>query len=82
MIHSVENKTGPRKAILCLLSVELFLQTVALFEAIDPSAAVYQLLSTGKERMALAADFDLELALGGAGKEGLAAGTAHDRFAV
>ena len=32
--------------------------------------------------MALAADFDLQLALGGAGKEGLAAGTAHDRFAV
>ena len=60
----------------------MFLQTVALLEAIYSSAAVNQLLPTGKERVALAADFDLQLALGGAGKEGLAAGTTDNRFAV
>ena len=52
------------------------LHTVALLEAIYSSAAVYQLLSAGEERMALAADFDLELTLGGAGNEGLSAGAA------
>ena len=58
------------------------LHTVALLEAIYSSAAVYQLLSAGEERMALAADFDLELTLGGAGNEGLSAGAAYDCFAI
>ena len=76
------HKNGTADAIPCLLEFELFLQTVALLEAIYSSAAVDQLLTAREERVALAADFDLQLALGGAGKEGLAAGTAHDRFAV
>ena len=75
-------KTGPRSRSRVCRSSNLFLQTVALLEAIYSSAAVDQLLTAREERVALAADFDLQLALGGAGKEGLAAGTAHDRFAV
>ena len=55
---------------------------VPLLEAIDPSAAVHKLLPAREERMALAADFDLELTLGGAGNEGLTAGAAHDGLAV
>ena len=58
------------------------LHAVPLLEAIDPSAAVHQLLPAREERMALAADFDLELTLGGAGNEGLTAGAAHDGLAV
>lgn len=56
--------------------------TVALLEAIYPSAAVNQLLSASEERMALAADFDLELTLGRAGNEGLTASAAHHCFAI
>lgn len=56
--------------------------TVALLEAIYPSAAVNQLLSASEERMALAADFDLELTLGRAGNEGLTASAAYHCFAI
>ena len=55
---------------------------VTLFEAIDSSAAVHQLLTAREERMALAANFDLQFALGGTRNERLAASTADNRFAV
>ena len=55
---------------------------VALLEAIHASAGVHQLLTAGVERMALGADFDLELALNGTALESLAASAANDALTV
>ena len=53
-----------------------------LVEALDASAGIDQLLLTREERVALGADFNLQLLLGRAGGEGLAAYAADDCFAV
>ena len=55
---------------------------VALLELVHAAAAVYQLLLAVEERVALGADFNLQLLLGRAGGEGLAAYAADDCFAV
>ena len=55
---------------------------VALLELIHTTAGVHQLLLAGVERVALGANFNLQLLLGRAGREGLAAHAAHDRLAV
>src|SRR5262249_48116762 len=47
---------------------------VALAEPLDSAGRVDQLLLSGEEGMALAADLDPQLLLGGAGGPGLAAG--------
>jgi len=47
-----------------------------LFEFIDSTFDVGKFLSTGKERMALGTDFYFYFFDGGAGSEGVAAGTA------
>ena len=47
---------------------------VALAEALDAAGRVDQLLLAGEEGVALAADLDPQLLLGGAGRPGLAAG--------
>ena len=65
-----------------LLKVRLSVDAVTLLESVYTSAGVYQLLPAGVERMALGANFDLELALYGTGLEGLTASAADDAFAV
>src|SRR5471030_314313 len=47
---------------------------VLLFEAIDAASGVHQLLLAGEERVAVAADVELQVAAGGAGFPGGAAG--------
>ena len=54
----------------------------ALLETIDASAGINQLLLTGVEGMALGADFDLQLALDGAGFESFTAHAANDALAI
>ena len=65
-----------------LLKVRLSVDAVTLLEAVYTSAGVYQLLPAGIERMALGANFDLELALDGAGLKGLATCATDDAFTV
>lgn len=56
--------------------------TITLLETIHASTRIYQLLTAGKEGVALGADFNLELALYRAALEGFAASAAHDAFAI
>ena len=58
--------------------VKFLLQAEALVEAIDTSTGVNQLLLAGIERVALGADLNTDLLLGGASGKGVAAG-ATDR---
>ena len=58
------------------------LHAVALLEAINASAGVYQLLLASKERMALGADIDAQFLLRRAGLKSLAAYAADDCLAV
>ena len=51
----------------------ILLQAELLIEAVNASAGVNQLLLAGIERVALGADFNTDLLLGGAGGEGVAA---------
>src|SRR5439155_2791805 len=51
---------------------------VAAREALDTASGVDDLLLAGEERMAVAADLDVQLRSGGAGHEGVAARAAHD----
>ena len=60
------------------ISSVFLLQAEALVEAIDTSTGVNQLLLAGIERVALGADFNTNLILGGAGGESVATG-ATDR---
>ena len=55
---------------------------VALLELIHTAAGVHQLLLAGVERVALGADFNLQLLLGGAGGEGFTAYAANDCLTV
>ena len=58
------------------------LDAVTLLEAIDTAARVNELLLAGEERVALGADFNLELALYGTALEGFTACATDDAFAV
>ena len=58
------------------------LHAVALLEAVDTAAGVNQLLLAGKERVALGADFNAQLLLGGAGHEGIAAHAGDGRLLI
>ena len=65
-----------------LLNLFVLFDAVALLELIYASTAVYQLLTAGVKRMALGANFNLELALNGAALEGLTACAADDALTV
>ena len=57
--------------------------TVALVEAVDTSRGINELLLAGKERVAVRADFDVQvLAQRRAGPEGVPAGTDHRDLVV
>ena len=58
------------------------LHAVALLEAIDTAAGVNQLLLAGEVRVALGADFNAQLLLGGTGDEGVAADAGHGNLLV
>lgn len=59
-----------------------FLDTVTLFETVNTTAAVHELLFAGEKRMALAADFNGQRFFCGTGLEGLAACATNRGFAV
>ena len=65
-----------------VLSHFLILDAVALLKAIHASAGIYQLLTAGKERVALGANFNLELTLDGTALEGLTASATNDALTV
>ncbi len=56
---------------------QLLLQAKALVETVDTSTGVNQLLLAGIERVALGADFNPDVLLGGAGRKDIATGTAN-----
>ena len=65
-----------------MYALRLLFHIEPLLEAINASASVNQLLFTGVERMALGADINLHLFLGGAGLKCFTAYAANDAFAV
>ena len=75
-------KTPARVAVRAFCCLFVLVHAVALLEAVYASTGVDQLLATREERMALGADFNLELALDGAAQKGFAACTANHGFAV
>ena len=60
----------------------LLIQVEALLKAINTSAGVYQLLLTGEERMALRANVNDDVFLGGASLDDVAAGTTNGRLLI
>ena len=60
----------------------LLLQTESLVEPINTSTGVNQLLLAGIDRVALGADFNADVLLGGAGRKDVATGTANRRLFV
>ena len=60
----------------------VLVHAVALLEAINASAGIYQLLTAGVEGVALGADFNLEFALNGTALEGFTASATNDALAV
>jgi hypothetical protein len=61
---------------------DFLLQTVFLVETINTSTGVNQLLLAGVERVALGADFNLDVLFGGAGLNDLAACASDGRLLV
>lgn len=68
----LKTKRG-RNALFCELLL-VVVKTVALVEAIYTSAGINELLLTGEEWVALRADFNLDVLLGGGGLNDVAAG--------
>ena len=60
----------------------LRLHAVALLETIDASAAVYELLLAGEERMALGANVNAQFLLHRTGLEGFTAYAANNRLTI
>ena len=60
----------------------LLIEIEALFESVNTSAGVYKLLLTGKERVALRADFNLDALLCGTGFNLVAASAFDDSLFV
>ena len=58
------------------------LQVETLVETINASTGVNQLLLAGIERVALGADFNADVLLGGAGRKDVATGTANSSLFV
>ena len=59
------------------MRVKFLLNAEALVEAINTSTGVNQLLLAGIERVALGADFNSDVLLGGAGGKSIATSTAN-----
>ena len=66
----------------CFFYLPQLVHAIALLKAIHASAGIYQLLTAGKERVALGANFNLELTLDGTALEGLAASATNDALTV
>ena len=67
------DKIKRKKSVSLPIQTQFLLQTKSLVETINTSTGVNQLLLAGIERVALGADFNTDLLLGGAGGEGVAA---------
>jgi len=61
---------------------QLFIHVKALFKSVNTTAGIYQLLLTGKERVALGADFYANLGDGGDGLQRITAGAANHSRAI
>ncbi len=61
---------------------KILLHAVTLFEAVDTSTAVNQLLTAGEKRMAFAANFDLQLTAGRAGRKRFTTSAMNRCFAI
>jgi hypothetical protein len=66
----------------CFFYLSQLVHAIALLKAIHASAGIYQLLTAGKERVALGANFNLELTLDGTALEGLTASATNDALTV
>ena len=64
------------------LHFSVALHAVTLLETVNTSASVHKLLLARKERMALGANFNLELTLDGTALEGLTASATNDALTV
>ena len=62
--------------------LKLLIQIISLLKSVYTTAGIDQLLLTSKERMALGADFNTDLALSGAGLKSVAAGALYYSFIV
>ena len=60
----------------------LFAAVEAAVEAVNAPAGIDQLLPAGEERVALRADFNADILLGGAGMDHLAAGAGDGRIFI
>ena len=59
------------------MRISVLLQAKTLVETINTSTGVNQLLLAGIERVALGADFNSDVLLGGTGRKDVATGTAN-----
>ena len=64
------------------MQVSFLLQVESLVETVNTSTGVNQLLLAGIERVALGADFNSDVLLGGAGRKDVATGTADSGLFV
>ena len=76
--YNLNGDTNKKSALLSQCGFLLLLQAKTLVEAINTSTGVNQLLLAGIERVALGADLDTDLLLGGAGGKDVTA-VATDR---
>ena len=74
LMSCAKRSAEKEKSLYCKpVQTQFLLQTKSLVETINTSTGVNQLLLAGIERVALGADFNTDLLLGGAGGEGVAA---------
>ena len=64
------------------VSEQVRLDAVTLLETINTTARVNELLLAGEERVALGADFNAQLRLGGTRYEGVTANASHGRLLI
>ena len=65
-----------------LMLGNILLHVEALLEAIDATACIDELLLSGKERMALGANFNTDILLGGAGLDNITASAGNGSLAI
>ena len=71
----MEKKTEGTPSV--FLFIFLLVQIISLLKSVNPSAGINQFLFASKERMALGADFNLDLALGRTGFKSITASTLY-----
>ena len=75
-------KIKRKKSVPKTVQTQFLLQTKSLVETINTSTGVDQLLLAGVERVALGADLNADVLLGGTGRKDVATGTADGSLFV